>query len=182
MNAHLVAIVVLAVTTTIVVLAVKDGRVLNRVVELAKDHTSEEIRMLEMLLNREYEISGTFDPLAGDRQQVLRRSIGENAIRVELDRLQIDRDHSFEAIARYLCKEARERPGLRSWSATHNLRKPEIDVEIVPDDTQIQPPRGATVYEMQTRQTDFGAWRFAKYLLPDWRRGYRSRPKARRRR
>ena len=82
-----IALVKMDARHVIVVLAVKDGRVLNRVVELAKDHTSEEIRMLEMLLNREYEISGAFDPLAGDRQQMLRRAVGDSAIRAELDRL-----------------------------------------------------------------------------------------------
>ena len=82
-----IALVMMDARHVIVVLAVKDGRVLNRVVELAFDHTSEEVRLLEMLLNREYEISGAFDPLAGDRQQVLRSAIGESTIRTELSRL-----------------------------------------------------------------------------------------------
>lgn len=42
---------------------------------------------------------------------------------VEISVLRIDRDHSFEAISRYLCKEARERPGLRSWSYTRSCRQ-----------------------------------------------------------
>lgn len=99
---------------------------------------------------------------------------------VEIRALRIDRDHSFEAVARYLCKEARERPGLRSWSYTRSCRQPEVETMPVTDDTPLQPPKGATVYEDARHQNEFGAWRVVKYLLPDWRRTIR-RPKRRRR-
>ena len=100
---------------------------------------------------------------------------------VEIQALRIDRDHSFEAVARYLCKEARERPGLRSWSYTRSCRQPEVETMAVPDDTPLQPPKGATVYEDARHANEFGAWRVVKYLLPDWRRTVR-RPRRRRRR
>ena len=100
---------------------------------------------------------------------------------VEIQALRIDRDHSFEAVARYLCKEARERPGLRSWSYTRSCRQPEVETFPVPDDTPLQPPKGATVYEDARHANEFGSWRVVKYLLPDWRRTVR-RPKRRRRR
>ena len=100
---------------------------------------------------------------------------------VEIQALRIDRDHSFEAVARYLCKEARERPGLRSWSYTRSCRQPEVETMAVPDDTPLQPPKGATVYEDARNANEFGAWRVVKYLLPDWRRTVR-RPRRRRRR
>ena len=100
---------------------------------------------------------------------------------VEIRALRIDRDHSFEAVARYLCKEARERPGLRSWSYTRSCRQPEVETMAVPDDTPLQPPKGATVYEDARHANEFGAWRVVKYLLPDWRRTVR-RPRRRRRR
>lgn len=100
---------------------------------------------------------------------------------VEIRALRIDRDHSFEAVARYLCKEARERPGLRSWSYTRSCRQPEVETMAVPDDTPLQPPKGATVYEDARHANEFGAWRVVKYLLPDWRRTVR-RPKRKRKR
>ena len=100
---------------------------------------------------------------------------------VEISVLRIDRDHSFEAVARYLCKEARERPGLRSWSYTRSCRQPEVETFPVPDDTPLQPPKGATVYEDARHQNEFGSWRVVKYLAPDWRRGVRRPPRKRRR-
>lgn len=103
---------------------------------------------------------------------------GEN---VEIRKLQIDKDHSFESLARYMCKEARERPGLRSWSCTRNCRKPEVETFPVPDDTPLQPPKGATVYEDSRSSNEFGSWRVVKYLAPNWRRDLRQ-PRAKRRR
>lgn len=99
---------------------------------------------------------------------------------VEISVLRIDRDHSFEAIARYMCKEARERPGLRSWSYTRSCRQPEVETFAVPDDTPLQPPKGATVYEDARHSNEFGSWRVVKYLAPDWRRGVRRPPRKRR--
>ena len=100
---------------------------------------------------------------------------------VEIQTLRIDREHSFEALARYLCKEARERPGLRSWSYTRTCRQPTVETMPVPDDTPLHPPRGATVYEDARHVNEFGSWRVVKYLLPDWRAAIR-RPRRRRRR
>lgn len=99
---------------------------------------------------------------------------------VEISVLRIDRDHSFEAVARYLCKEARERPGLRSWSYTRSCRQPEVETFPVPDDTPLQPPKGATVYEDARHVNEFGSWRVVKYLLPDWRQTIRRPPRKRR--
>ena len=99
---------------------------------------------------------------------------------VEIEKLKIDKNHSYEGIARYMCKEARERPGLRSWSYTRNCRHPEIETFPVPDDTPLQAPKGATIYEEATERNDYGSFRFVKYLAPNWRRA--KRPKAARRR
>ena len=100
---------------------------------------------------------------------------------IEIQKLRIDRDHSFEALARYMCKEARERQGLRSWSYTRSCRQPEVESFPVPDDTQLQPPKGATVYEDERHANEFGSWRLVKYLAPDWRRALR-RPRRKRKR
>lgn len=50
-------------THVICVLVVKDGRVVNTVVELDEPRSSEEICVLEAMLNKEFEIKGSFDPL-----------------------------------------------------------------------------------------------------------------------
>ena len=51
----------------------------------------------------------------------------------------------------------------------------------VPDDTPLQPPKGATVYEDSRSANEFGSWRVVKYLAPNWRRALRQ-PRAKRRR
>ena len=102
---------------------------------------------------------------------------------LEIRRIKLDRQHSFEGVARYLCKEARERPGLRSWSYTRNCKHPEIETFPVPDDqAQLQPPKGALVYEDAREQNEFGSWRYVKYLAPGWENGMKPRPRYRRRR
>ena len=58
-----IALVQMDATHVIVVIAVKDGRVLNRVVELAGEHGPEEVHALERMLNERYDIPGGFDPL-----------------------------------------------------------------------------------------------------------------------
>lgn len=109
------------------------------------------------------------------------RQLWVDGANVEIETLRIDKDHSYEALARYLCKEARERPGLRSWSYTRNCRKPEVETFPVPDDTPLQPPKGATVYESASESTQYGSYRFVKYLAPNWRKAWR-RPQPKRRR
>ena len=102
---------------------------------------------------------------------------------VHFEAVRIDKDHSYEAMAKYLCKEARDRPGLRSWSYPRNAKHPEVETFSVPDDTPLQPPKGATVYEEASERTEFGAYRYVKYLAPNWRRGIRRpRPRPKRRR
>lgn len=100
---------------------------------------------------------------------------------IEIQKLRIDKEHSYEALARYLTKEARERPNLRSWSYTRSCRQPEVESFPVPDDTPLQPPKGAQIYEDERKQNEFGAWRVVKYLAPNWRRGLRRPPRRRKR-
>ena len=95
---------------------------------------------------------------------------------IEIQKLRVDKNHSYEAVARYMTKEARERPNLRSWSYTRSCRQPEVESFPVPDDTPLQPPKGAQIYEDERKQNEFGAWRYVKYLAPNWRRGLRRPP------
>ena len=101
---------------------------------------------------------------------------------LEIRKLQVDREKNYESLARYMCKELRERPGLRSWSYTRTCRHPEVEVFPVPDDTQIDPPEDAIVMEDVTKRTEFGEFRFVKYLAADPAKLRRQRPKTRRRR
>ena len=66
---------------------------------------------------------------------------------VEIQRLQVNKKKNYESLARYMTKEARERPGLRSWSYTRNCRHPETESFPVPDDTRVEIPEGATVIQ-----------------------------------
>lgn len=113
----------------------------------------------------------------GDDFEAIRRCwiYGTN---VQIEVIRIDSDHSYEALARYMCKEAKDRPGLRSWSCTRNAKRPEVETFPVPDDTPLQPPKGATVYEESAERTEYGSMRYIKYLAPNWRKGMR-RPRAR---
>lgn len=101
---------------------------------------------------------------------------------LEIRRLQADRDKNYESLARYMCKEARERPGLRSWSYTRSCRHPEVEVFPVPDDTQLAAPEDATVLEDVQKRTEYGAFHYIKYLAADAKALRRQRPKTRRRR
>ena len=101
---------------------------------------------------------------------------------LEISRLQVDREKNYESLARYMCKEARERPGLRSWSYTRSCRHPEVEVFPVPDDTDITPPADAVVMEDVTKRTEYGEFRFVKYLAKDPQQLRRQRPRTRRKR
>lgn len=84
--------------------------------------------------------------------------------RVELRRIRIDRDYTFETLARYLCKEERDKPGLRLWSSSSNLRKPQRECCRVPNDTPLSPPPGVTVLaDNGDVRTAYGHYRYIKY-------------------
>lgn len=101
---------------------------------------------------------------------------------IDFDVLRIDKDRSYEALARYMTKEDKDRPGLHSWSYTRNAKHPEMETFPVPDDTPLQAPKGATVYEEASDRTEYGSYRYVKYLAPNWRKGVRRpRPKPKRR-
>ena len=101
---------------------------------------------------------------------------------IEMRRIKIDKDHSYETLARYMCKEARDRPGLRTWSYTRNAKHPEVETFPVPDDTPLSAPEGATVYEEASERTEYGAFVYIKYLTPGWAASAPRRRAKRRRR
>jgi hypothetical protein len=102
---------------------------------------------------------------------------------VEFRRIRIDREQNFESLARYLCKEQRERLGQRLWSGSRNLHKPETECFRVDDDTSILPPPGAMVLaDSGDRVTEYGHFRYIKFLSHGWDRQTRPRAVRRRRR
>ena len=101
---------------------------------------------------------------------------------VEMRRMRLDRDHTYEALARYLTKELRDRVGQRLWSGSRNLRKPERERFYVPDDTPLQIPQGCTELVTHREHTAYGSFQYIKYLSRGWETGQASRSRARRRR
>ena len=73
---------------------------------------------------------------------------------IEIRPLIVAGEKTYESLARYMTKEAREKPGLRSWSCTRNCRKPEIETFPVPDDETIDVPEDVTVLEEQSKRTE----------------------------
>lgn len=100
---------------------------------------------------------------------------------VEIHPFRVDRDKNYETLARYFCKEAREKVGHRLWSCSRNLRKPELDSRRMPNDMELTPPAGVTVLEDTGEvRTAYGRYRCLKYLAIGW--CSQPKKKARRRR
>lgn len=100
---------------------------------------------------------------------------------VEFIQLRIDREKNYETLARYLCKEQRDKVGLRLWSGSRNLRKPEKECFRVPNDTPLTPPKNAMVLtDTGDVTTAYGHFRYIKYLAGNWMAA--DKPKAKRRR
>lgn len=98
---------------------------------------------------------------------------------VDLVPLSFGVEQTFEALARYLCKEQRGKVGQRLWSGSRNLKKPEVETFRVEDDTSLVPPPGALVLEDSgDHVTTYGHFRFLKFIA----KGGLDAPKKRRRR
>ena len=96
---------------------------------------------------------------------------------VEIQRLQVDQEKNYESLARYMCKERRERQGLRSWSYTRNCRHPEIETRIVPDSEDIAAPADATILEDTAKKTEWAEYHYIKYIHGQLAQTPRRRPK-----
>lgn len=87
---------------------------------------------------------------------------------------------SYEARARYMVKERHpgvvgRKTGLRAWTSSRNLKKPEVTSELVPENITITPPPGAYVLDRAGDTNVFGSYIYIKYLLPVPRRGRQRR-------
>ena len=103
---------------------------------------------------------------------------------VEVRRLEIHRDHTYEDLASYLTKEPREwghpQVGERTWTPSLGLVQPEAVTERVPDYMTLTAPPGADILQHEGPvRNGYGEYTWIKYLLP--RQSGRKRPRARRR-
>lgn len=115
----------------------------------------------------------------GDDYKQIRELWGQGGI--EFIQIRIDRDKNYETLARYLCKEQRDKVGLRLWSGSRNLHKPEHECFRVPNDTPLTPPANALVFnDSGDVTTAYGHFRYIKYLAAG--AATASKPKAKRRR
>lgn len=116
----------------------------------------------------------------GNDYQEIVKLWGQGLVYVEP--LRIDKEKNYESLARYMCKESRDKLGQRSWSYTRNALKPEVESFRVPDDTPLNAPKGSTILAEASSRTEYGGYRYIKYLGTGWRRGQRKHASKRRKR
>lgn len=120
----------------------------------------------------------------GDDLEEIRRLwiYGDN---IEVRRLTIDSDHTYEDLASYLTKEPREwghpQVGERTWTPSLGLARPEPQTESVPDYVTLTAPPGAIAIQVEGPvRNGYGEYTWMKYMLP--RQPGRKKPRAKRRR
>ena len=154
--------------------------------ELARIRTAagQEMRMIWTIENKSgdgrWHVHLVVNQTGDDFREILQ--CWPNGGNTEIRRLRVDKQKNYESLARYMCKEARERSGLRSWSYTRSCRHPEIETFPVPDDTRIEVPEDATVILQEQKRTEWTEFEFVKYLAAAPVKLRKGRPKARRRR
>lgn len=87
---------------------------------------------------------------------------------IEIVPIKLDKDNTFEALARYMCKEPADKLGQHVWYCTRNAKKPEIDTQRIESDEQIHIPRGSLLLLNEGGENQYTKWRVVKYLLPGW--------------
>ncbi len=95
--------------------------------------------------------------------------------------LLFNKEKNYATLAKYFCKEEREKPGQRAWSCTRTCVNPEVETFAVPNDTQLSAPRGADVIEQSKERTEYGRFEYIKYAYPEGvrRRKFTRRPRRR---
>lgn len=102
---------------------------------------------------------------------------------LEFRSMRVDKEKHYETLARYFCKEQRDKLGQRLWSRSMNLRKPERECFRVPDDTPLKMPPESRVIRLADTgdvRTAYGHYRYIKYIAKEGLAV--RRPKVRRRR
>ena len=87
--------------------------------------------------------------------------------------LRTDKIKNWETLAKYMTKESREcqddvcKPGLRSWSHTLNIKKPERITRIVPDSYILHIPSKAVNVTIERSDYDFGRFMYVSYWVQE---------------
>lgn len=119
---------------------------------------------------------------SGDDYDAIRRAWIYGDI-VEIEPIRINKEKSYAALAEYMTKEPLDRAGAHAWHITRNAKRPEVESFPVPDDTPLQAPKGAIIYEDAHESNCFGSFRYVKYVRTAAVKACRrSRPKPKRRR
>lgn len=86
---------------------------------------------------------------------------------LETHGFELDRERTYESLARYMCKELPDYVGARKFIPSRGLVHPEPECEIVDSSTVLEPPKGATCYDNTgVIRTEYGHFQFVKYLWP----------------
>ena len=93
---------------------------------------------------------------AGDLEEF--RSLWQGGGYIRAEPLDV---HYYRELAKYMTKEAREfgrpKPGARSWRASRNLKKYQVEyIEIPSDSVTLAPPFGAVDYEAFSERNPYG--------------------------
>lgn len=119
----------------------------------------------------------------GEDYDLIRQLWGQG--NVEFRSIRVDQEKNFESLARYFCKEQRDAPGLRLWSGSRNLRKPERECFRVEEGTVLKmPPKSRCIRLADTGDvnTDYGYYHYIKYIVRAGSAMRKPRAKRRRRR
>lgn len=101
----------------------------------------------------------------GDDYDRIRRCWGRG--HVYFQKLRVDKEYHYERLARYMCKEKRDKLGHRLYSCSRNARKPDRETRMTENDFKITVPRSAMVLEDTGHvRTAYGNYRYVKYILP----------------
>lgn len=84
---------------------------------------------------------------------------------IYLDRIVIDKDNTYEQLARYMVKETPDKLGQHLFDHSHHIRKPQCERVWVSDDTQLEAPPGAMVLTDSGKvESVYGSYRRLKYM------------------
>lgn len=98
---------------------------------------------------------------------------------VDIKKLRVDSEKNYESLARYLCKEAPDRPGRHQWHISKNASRPDVCTSWVDSSEMIRPPKGSLILSSGSeRNNQFGAsYQYAVYILPLVRKRHPSKKK-----
>ena len=100
-----------------------------------------------------------------DYEQIRKMWIyGDN---IEIEPLRVDGDKNYETLARYMTKEIPDKPGQRTWCASRNCQKPEVETFRVEGDTQLHVPKGAMMLGQSADKVPGAGTQIVKYIDVD---------------